>query len=283
MMANGYKPDPIGTPPYPGTPRWVMVFGIIAGLLFLFVLYSLVTGGGGHGPSRHAPTGGADGHAGSERLVLLGALFLTALALNWGSLADRGIVPARWGRFSDMWPWSWQPMSPRLRKLVLTAHVTTSVGWLGAVLAYLALDITAVTGRDMPTVRAAYVAMNLTIWYAIVPLALASVLIGLINALGTRWGLIRHYWVLLKFLLTILATIVLLQEAQAVSVLAEKAFSIADPRPLPGTLLHSIGAFVVLLAIAVLAIFKPRGVTRYGWRVQQERSEAPSASLLSGA
>jgi hypothetical protein len=148
-----------------------------------------------------------------------------------------------------------------------------SVGWLGAVLAYLALDITAVTSRDVQTVRAAYVAMDLTIWYAIVPLALGSVLIGVVNALGTPWGLFRHYWVLLKFLLTILATIVLLQEAQVVSGLADAALSIPDPRQLPGTLLHSVGGLIVLLVIAVLAIFKPRGMTRYGWRKQHERSD----------
>jgi hypothetical protein len=281
-MTIRQEPDPASISRYPGTARWVRVFGIVAGLLFLFLLYSLLSGGGGHGPSRHSSTGGAGGHAGPGRLVVLGALFLSTVALNWGWLADRGIVPARLGRLSDMRLWSWQPMSPRLRKVVLTAHVTSSVSWLGAVLAYLALDITAVTGGDVPTVRAAYVAMDLTIWYAIVPLALVSVLIGLVNALGTRWGLVRHYWVLLKLLMTILATLVLLQEAQVVSALSETATSIPDPRALPGTLLHSIGALVILLVIAVLAIFKPRGVTRYGGRMQRKRSEAP-AVLATGA
>ena len=274
-MAAIQETDRVSTPSYPGTPRWVRALGIIAGLLFLFILYSIATGGG-HGPSRHGSSGAGGGRAGSGRLILLGALFLTTVALNWGWLADRGLVPSHWGRFSTTRLGSWQPMTPRLRKVVLTAHVTTSVGWLGAVLAYLALDITAVTGRDVPTVRAAYVGMDLTIWYAIVPLALASVLVGIVNALGTPWGLFRHYWVLLKFLLTMLATIVLLQEAQVVSDLADTASSIADPRELPGTLLHSGGGLLVLLVIAGLAIFKPRGVTRYGWRKQRERSDEPS-------
>ena len=163
-------------------------------------------------------------------------------------------------------------LPPRLRKLVLTAHVTTSIGWLGAVIAYLVLDLTAVYGEDIQTVRAAYTAMDLTIWYAIVPLALASVLIGVANALGTPWGLFRHYWVVIKLLLTLFATAILLQEAQVVSDLAATAASTADPRRLPGTLLHSIGGLLVLLVVAVLAIFKPRGMTRYGWRKQHERS-----------
>ena len=270
MMAIRQDPDSASNAPPPGTPRWLKVFGVIAGLLFLFILYSIATGGGGHGPSRHASTGQGGGHGGSGRLWLLGGLFLTTIVLNWGWLADRGLVRSRWKGFAAIRPWTWPPMAPRLRKIVLTTHVTTSVGWLGAVLAYLALDIAAVTSRDVQTAKAAYVAMDLAIWYAIVPLALASVLIGLVNALGTRWGLIRHYWVLLKLLLTILATIVLVQEAQVVSRLADTATSIPDPRGLPGTLLHSIGAILILLIIAVLAIFKPRGATRYGWRKQHD-------------
>jgi hypothetical protein len=269
-MAIRQEANPVAILPHPGTPRWVKVFGVIAAVLFLFVLYSVLTGGGGHGPSRHGSPGGAGGHAGSGRLVLVGALFLTTVALNWGWITDRHLVPSHWGRLSTSQLWTWQPMAPFLRKVVLIAHVTSSVGWLGAILAYLALDITAVTNSDGQTVRAAYAAMDLTIWYAIVPLALASVLIGLINALGTPWGLIRHYWVLLKLLLTILATIVLMQEAQVVSALADTAASVADPRALPGTLLHSVGGFLVLLVIAVLAVFKPRGLTRYGWRKQQQ-------------
>lgn len=162
-------------------------------------------------------------------------------------------------------------MPPRLRKVVLTAHVTTSVGWLGAVVAYIALDVTTVTSQDVQTVRGAYIAMELAVRYAIVPLALASVLIGILNALGTPWGLFRHYWVLVKLLLAVVATIVLLQELQSVSYLADLATSSADPRGLSNTLVHSGGGLLILLTTAILSVFKPKGLTRYGWRKQQQR------------
>jgi uncharacterized membrane protein len=168
-------------------------------------------------------------------------------------------------------------MPPRLRKIVLTVHVATSVGWLGAVLAYLALDVTAVTSQDISTVRGVYAAMEVTVLYAIVPLALTSVLIGIVNALGTPWGLFRHYWVLVKLLLTVLAATVLLMETRTVSHLAETAASSADPRELPGTLPHSVGGLVVLLIILALSMFKPRGVTRYGWRKQDEQRRSQRA------
>lgn len=161
-------------------------------------------------------------------------------------------------------------MPPRLRKFVLTAHVLSSVGWLGAVAAYIPLDITAAVSQDVQLVRATYLAMALLVVYAIVPLALASVIIGVINALGTTWGLLRHYWVLVKFLITIFATTILLVETQAISAMAEVAASGADPRELPGSLAHSIGGSIILLLALILSVYKPRGMTRYGWRKQRE-------------
>lgn len=163
-------------------------------------------------------------------------------------------------------------MSPGLRKFMLTMHLTSSVGWIGAVIVYLALDVTAVVGQDVQLVRSAYVAMELTASYVLVPLAFASLLTGIVQALGTPWGLFRHYWVLIALLLTVLSTAVLLIETQTISYLAEVASSDPDPRHLPGTLPHSIGGLVVLLVITVLNVYKPRGLTPYGWHKQHEET-----------
>ncbi|MDQ4009454.1 MAG: DUF2269 domain-containing protein [Actinomycetota bacterium] len=172
-------------------------------------------------------------------------------------------------------------MAPRLRKSALTAHVTCSVGWLGAVAGVLALAVAGMTSRDAETVRAAYLAMELTAWFVLVPLALASLLTGLLQSLGTTWGLFRHYWVLFKLLITVLATIVLLMYTQTLSYLAEVAaqttLSSADFGVLrtPSVVLHAGAAVLLLLVATVLAVFKPRGITRYGQRKQhKQRAEA---------
>jgi hypothetical protein len=166
-------------------------------------------------------------------------------------------------------------MSPGLRKLTLAVHLTVSVGWIGAVAGYLALDITTVTSDRAHALRAAFIGMDLIARNAIVPLALASLITGIVISLGTKWGLFRHYWVLISLLLTVIATVVLLVETQTVSQLAEIAAapttSISDLRALPSTLVHSVGGTLVLLVILVLNIYKPRGVTRYGWRKQQQQ------------
>jgi hypothetical protein len=164
-------------------------------------------------------------------------------------------------------------LTPGLRKFALTVHLTFSVGWIGAVIAYLGLGIAAVTSQDVQTVRAAWIAMELTGWYVIVPLALASLLTGLVMSLGTKWGLFRHYWVLFSLVLTILATVVLLLHMPTVSFLADVAAEADDTSlgGLGGDLLHPSVGLLVLLVIQALNVYKPRGMTPYGWRKQHEQ------------
>jgi len=166
-------------------------------------------------------------------------------------------------------------MPPRLRKFALAAHLTVSVGWIGAVAAYMALDVAVATSQDTQTLRAAYLGMEVIARSVIVPLAFASVLTGLVMSLGTKWGLFRYYWVLISLLLTIVATVVLLVETQTISYFAAKAAdpttSSGDLRALGSTLVHSVGGTVVLLVILVLNLYKPHGMTRYGWRKQYEQ------------
>ena len=166
-------------------------------------------------------------------------------------------------------------MSPGVRKFVLSAHLTFSIGWIGAVAAYLALDLTVATSHDAATLRAAWIAMGTITARAIVPLAIASLLTGIVMSVGTRWGLLRHWWVLISFLLTLFATVVLLSES---AVIGRAAAVAADPATtehallaLPNTLPHSIGGMAVMLTVQVLNMYKPRGLTRYGWRKQQEQ------------
>ncbi len=161
-------------------------------------------------------------------------------------------------------------MSPRLRKFALTAHITTSVGWLGAVVAFLAHAIAAMTSHDAQTVRAAYLMMELTGWFVLVPLSMASLVTGLVQSLGSKWGLFRHYWVLVKFLLTVVATIVLLAFMRGFSKLArlavEPTLSGVDVGGHGGAspVVHAGLGLLVLLAAVVLSIYKPWGKTPYG-------------------
>ena len=159
-------------------------------------------------------------------------------------------------------------MSPGLRKLALALHLTLAVGWIGSVLAYLALGVAAETSGDADTVRGAWMAMELTGWYVITPLAIGSLLTGLLMALGSRWGLFRHYWVVISLVLTTFATVVLLLHMPTVSAMADMAreANSTELNAMGGDLTHPGIGLVLLLVIQVLNVYKPRGLTAYGRR-----------------
>ncbi len=170
-------------------------------------------------------------------------------------------------------------MGPRGRKLSLTAHVSASVGWLGAVASSLALALAGVMGQDAATVRSAYLDLELLGRYVLVPMSVASLLTGLLSSLGTPWGLFRHHWVMAKLAINVFASLVLLMYMQSLGYLARLARD-TSPGDDVGLLrssspvLHTVGALLLLVGATVLGLYKPRGVTRYGWRRQQERRAA---------
>ena len=172
-------------------------------------------------------------------------------------------------------------LTPRLRRFVLTAHITASVGWLGAVAGFLALAIVGLTSESVDTVRGAYLSMEPMGWFVLVPLAIASLVTGLVQSLGTKWGLFRHYWVVITLFINLLATGVLLMYMQTLGSLADRAalsgWSDGNLSALRSAspVLHAGAALVLLLIATGISVYKPRGVTRYGWRKQQERRAAP--------
>lgn len=179
-------------------------------------------------------------------------------------------------------------MSASLRKFTLTTHVTSTLGWLGAIVCFLALAIAALTSQDLELVRGAYLAMQLTGWYVLVPLCVASLATGLIMSLGTSWGLFRHYWVLVKFVITVLAAIILFLYTQTLDQLGALARDLSlsiDELRNPSPVLHSGLAVLALLVNTTLSIYKPKGMTKYGRRKQRERRTVgePLGSPISAA
>lgn len=161
-------------------------------------------------------------------------------------------------------------LTPRGRRLALTAHITASVGWFGAVAAFLGLAVAALVSSDPERVRAIYRTMEVTGWFVLVPFAAASLGTGLVQSLGTKWGLFRHYWVLAKLVINLFATVVLLMYMQTLESLAASAVAKSAPGDLElktaSPAVHAGGALVLLSVAIVLAVYKPTGSTRYGQR-----------------
>lgn len=162
-------------------------------------------------------------------------------------------------------------MSPFVRKLALLAHVTSSVGWLGAVASFLSLALVGQLGTSEALVRSAYFAMNVVGWLVVVPLALLSLVTGIVQSVGTQWGLLKHYWVGIKLFVTLFATVLLMLHMYPTSQVAEAAATSDGSF----SRLHSLGTQLTIDAAAglltlvfttVLSIYKPRGVTALGSR-----------------
>lgn len=150
-------------------------------------------------------------------------------------------------------------MRPPLRKLLLTLHITTSVGLLGAVAAFLALALVGLAAVDIEAAHGAYFAMERLTTLAIVPLAFIMLLVGLIQSLGTRWGLFQHYWIVFKLALTLLAVGVLLLQLGTIAMLSTATDLAPFATARFSMVLHSAGGCAVLLLATVLSVYKPRG------------------------
>jgi hypothetical protein len=161
------------------------------------------------------------------------------------------------------------------RKVMLTLHVMASVGWAGAAAAFLTLAVVAATTADEVLARAALRVMEPATNFVIVPLALVALGTGVAQALATPWGLLRHYWVVIKLLLTVFAVVVLVDYASTASAVTAQA---ADPtmtatqlRDLTvGPIIHAAGGLIILTTTTALSVFKPRGLTRRGQRAQRQ-------------
>ena len=168
-------------------------------------------------------------------------------------------------------------VNPTLRKFNLTLHIAVSVGWLGAVLAYLPFAIRSVSGVDLETARTIYGAMNTIGWGVIVPCAFGALVTGLIQSLGTASGLFKHYWILAKFVVTVGGITILLMHMPLVSRLTQSVqeggiMVAGSGKPL---LIHATGGLVILGLALILSVFKPWGLTAYG------RSKLRSVSFSS--
>lgn len=165
-------------------------------------------------------------------------------------------------------------VKPAVRRALLVAHIAASVGWLGVVAASLALAVVALVTTDPAVTGAVYRVLEPLGWGALVPFSLAALATGVIQSLVSPWGLIRHYWVLIKLGLNVLAVVVLLLYMPTLAGLAQVAADGVQVSSL-SPVLHGSAAVALLLVALGLSVYKPRGLTVWGYR---QRQKAESAS-----
>lgn len=159
-----------------------------------------------------------------------------------------------------------QPARFRLRgtarAVTLILHVLSSVGWFGVAVGILVLAVVAGTTADQVFAHHLYRVLAAAPQVS-VPLGLVGIATGTVLGLGTRWGLIRNWWVVVK---TVIAVAAVTTDATLFAAVAREA--VATGRPAP-PLFAAAAAHVVVLVIAVaLSVIKPRGLTPWGRAVR---------------
>lgn len=161
----------------------------------------------------------------------------------------------------------------RARAALLTVHVAASAGWLGLDGALVALEVIGLHSSDPALRTGISVTMAAIACWILIPLVFASLCSGLVLAVGTSWGLARHWWLLAKSGISLVLTVtgVALIVPRLPHVLA------GEGEPIQVRTLALRSAALLLLLIATgLSVVKPWGKTRLAWA----RSSRTSATTV---
>jgi hypothetical protein len=150
-------------------------------------------------------------------------------------------------------------LSPQLRKLLVAAHVLVAVGWFGVVVAKLVLEIWTVTTRDQELPRVAYAIIEVFDRAVFPPMAVGTLLTGIILSLGTAWGLFRHYWIVAKLVLTVA---VIVTGVVFVGAWVEQAIATGSETASMSLVSASLAHLLMLGAATVISVYKPWGRIR---------------------
>jgi hypothetical protein len=160
-------------------------------------------------------------------------------------------------------------LAPTTRKWWLLLHVVTSVGWLGLNVGNLTLAIVGLMTDDPTTQHTALGAMYLVAGPLLIPVSLLAFSSGVVLGLYSKWGVIRYRWVLVKFILTTIALVLI--PLSLLPGLREMSVLVADTPPDQLADVSEHGASMLSAGIVstsmyvtctVLSVLKPWGRTR---------------------
>jgi hypothetical protein len=161
------------------------------------------------------------------------------------------------------------------RKGFLVVHVASAGAWIGIDVVMAVFVFTALLADDDSTKALCYRALELFAVWPLLTTGLVCLASGIVLGLGTKYGLVRYWWVAIKLVLNIVLTaLVLVALRPAVTEAAEQGrqFAAGAPASLAvGDLIFPpIVSPTALLIAVVLAVFKPWSRIRKRPATQQD-------------
>ncbi|MGQ0773365.1 MAG: hypothetical protein ACT4NY_02940 [Pseudonocardiales bacterium] len=165
-------------------------------------------------------------------------------------------------------------LKPRARKVWLTAHIASSVGWLGAAYTMLVLGTTALISDRTGFRVALYEVMHLFDRAVNIPLAAIMLITGLVGALGTPWRLVKHWWVLGKLILSVTALVVTppLSVPRLIFMIETLPTGATTGSTAGQIVTISVCTVLTLTTVTTISVFKPWGHTRWAQRAAAART-----------
>ncbi|WP_212912823.1 DUF2269 domain-containing protein [Streptomyces sp. TS71-3] len=169
----------------------------------------------------------------------------------------------------------------RPRRALLVVHTASSVGWLGLTLGLLALGITAAASDSPEVAEASYRSMKVFADWVNIPVALLSLVSGVVLSLGTPWGLARHRWVYTKFWMTLAATgLTIFALRPEINRAAQQAIA---GQPVTSTVDLVIAPSVALATygfMTAISVLKPWGLTKRGRKLRAGARKPVDVTVL---
>lgn len=164
------------------------------------------------------------------------------------------------------------PLLPRRWRLTtLVLHIVAAGAWIGIDVIVAVLVLTGWFSDDNATRGLAYQALaNFVVW-PMLSAGLLCLATGLVLGLGTKWGLLRYWWVAVKLVLNLaLCTLILFALQPGMAEVDRYGHDVFTGAPVPdevSTLFFPPAVSLTTLALAtVLAVVKPWGRIRHASR-----------------
>lgn len=177
-------------------------------------------------------------------------------------------------------------LSASTRKLTLTVHIITALGWMGVDFVLFVFALRGMTSDDPSTVAICYQAVEMFAVVLLVPLGLLSLASGLLLGWGSKYGILRYRWVFWKLVLNlVLTTLVIFLLRPGVSEAADLVSGTPDltsselDQARSNLIFPPVVSITALSFATVLAVYKPWGRTKYGRR----RLEAERRAVRGGS
>lgn len=174
-------------------------------------------------------------------------------------------------------------LTVKQKNWLLSAHVAFAALWTGTVLSMFLLALRNQHSANAAVLQALNSAINLLDDYVVIPSAIGSLLTGTLLCWLTIWGFFKHYWVIAKWIATVVlivfGTFWLFPWANAATAISEAQRLQALENPIysfdaKGVLIGTIVQVVCLMVIIAVSLLKP-----WGRRIVKEQSQTKSISV----